>query len=112
RALVGLADLQLDAGGLEEAAALLSPALDAVADDPRGRYEAHRVLGLLALENVGAHAAEAHFADCLGLATTLRDPRLESYARRWLDRVQGQGHRPAGWSEVRPGVWRLAPCAG
>ncbi|MFD8423337.1 BTAD domain-containing putative transcriptional regulator [Streptomyces sp. NPDC059668] len=111
RALVGLADLQLDAGGLEEAAALLSPALDAVADDPRGRYEAHRVLGLLALENVGTDAAEAHFADCLGLATTLRDPRLESYARRWLDRVHGQGHRPAGWSEVRPGVWRLAPCA-
>lgn len=111
RALVGLADLQLDAGGLEEAAALLSPALDAVADDPRGRYEAHRVLGLLALENVGADAAEAHFADCLGLATTLRDPRLESYAQRWLDRVQGQGHRPAGWSEVRPGVWRPAPCA-
>lgn len=111
RALVGLADLQLDAGGLEEAAALLSPALDAVADDPRGRYEAHRVLGLLALENVGADTAEAHFADCLGLATTLRDPRLESYAQRWLDRVQGQGHRPAGWSEIRPGVWRLAPCA-
>lgn len=111
RALVGLADLQLDAGGLEEAAALLSPALDAVADDPRGRYEAHRVLGLLALENVRADAAEAHFADCLGLATALRDPRLESYARRWLERVHGSGHRPVGWSEVRPGVWRLAPCA-
>ncbi|WP_405887212.1 AfsR/SARP family transcriptional regulator [Streptomyces sp. NBC_01136] len=112
RALVGLADLQLDAGGLEEAAALLSPALDAVADDPRGRYEAHRVLGLLALQSAGPDAAEAHFADCLNLATALRDARLESYARRWLDRVHGTGHRPPGWSEVRPGVWRLAPCAG
>ncbi|WP_162467333.1 AfsR/SARP family transcriptional regulator [Streptomyces cavernae] len=110
RALVGLADLQLDAGGLEEAAALLSPALDAVADDLRGRYEAHRVLGLLALEGVAPDAAEAHFTDCLSLATALRDPRLESYAQRWLDRVQGTGHRPPGWSEVRPGVWRLAPC--
>jgi tetratricopeptide (TPR) repeat protein len=110
RALVGLADLQLDAGGLEEAATLLSPALDAVADDPRGRYEAHRALGLLALENAGPAAAEPHFADCLSMATALSDPHLESYARRCLDRVSGRGHRPEGWSEVRPGVWRLAPC--
>ncbi|MHB9864470.1 AfsR/SARP family transcriptional regulator [Streptomyces sp. YIM S03343] len=111
RALVGLADLQLDAGGLEEAATLLSPALDAVADDPRGRYEAHRALGLLALENAGPGAAEVHFADCLDMATTLSDPHLESYAQRWLDRVGGRDHHPEGWSEVRPGVWRLAPCA-
>ncbi|MFF4402728.1 BTAD domain-containing putative transcriptional regulator [Streptomyces sp. NPDC001480] len=110
RALVGLAELQLDSGGLEEAATLLSPALDAVADDPRGRYEAHRVLGLLALENAGPDAAAVHFADCLGLATALGDARLESYARRCLDRVHGSDHRPAGWAEVRPGVWRLAPC--
>ena len=110
RALVGLADLQLDAGGLEEAATLLSPALEAVADDPRGRYEAHRALGLLALENAGPNAAEAHFADCLDLAAALSDPHLESYAQRWLDRVNGRGHRPEGWSEVRPGVWRLMAC--
>ncbi|MEU6540490.1 AfsR/SARP family transcriptional regulator [Streptomyces sp. NPDC047000] len=110
RALVGLADLQLDAGGLEEAATLLSPALDAVADDPRGRYEAHRALGLLALENAGPDAAGAHFADCLDMAAALSDPHLESYAQRWLDRVSGRGHRPEGWSEVRPGVWRLVPC--
>lgn len=110
RALVGLADLQLDAGGLEEAATLLSPALDAVADDPRGRYEAHRALGLLAMENAGPDAAETHFADCLDMATALSDPHLESYAQRWLDRVSGRGHRPEGWSEVRPGVWRLVSC--
>jgi DNA-binding SARP family transcriptional activator len=110
RALVGLADLQLDAGGLEEAATLLSPALDAVADDPRGRYEAHRALGLLALENAGPAAAEPHFANCLSMAAALGDPHLESYARRCLDRVSGRGQRPDGWSEVRPGVWRLPPC--
>jgi hypothetical protein len=98
-------------GGLEEAATLLSPALDAVADDPRGRYEAHRALGLLALENAGPGAAEVHFADCLDMAATLSDPHLESYAQRWLDRVSGRDDHPTGWSEVRPGVWRLAPCA-
>ncbi|XUL94501.1 hypothetical protein ACQ86D_51650 (plasmid) [Streptomyces galilaeus] len=38
----------------------------------------------------------------------LRDRRLESYARRWLERVRGTCTEPAGWSEVRPGVWRLA----
>ncbi|MEU3984650.1 BTAD domain-containing putative transcriptional regulator [Streptomyces sp. NPDC026672] len=112
RALVGLADLHLDAGGLEEAAALLSPALEAVGDDPRGRYETHRVLGLLALENSGPETAAAHFGDCLEEAAALRDPCLESYAQRLLDRVRGNVHPPEGWSEVRPGVWRLVPCSG
>jgi len=108
RALVGLADLQLDAGGLEGAAALLSPVLDSVAGDPRGRYEAYRLMGLLALETEGPAAAETHFAQCLELAAVLRDRRLESYAHRWLERVRGTCAETAGWSEVRPGVWRLA----
>lgn len=110
RALVGLADLQLDAGGLEGAAALLPPALDAAGDDPRGRYEAHRVWGLLALETDGPTAARPHFAECRDLAAGLRDRRLQSYADRWLERVRGAGDQPTGWSEVRPGVWRLAGC--
>ncbi|MFD7033112.1 BTAD domain-containing putative transcriptional regulator [Streptomyces sp. NPDC059917] len=113
RALVGLADLQLDAGAAAGAAALVSPALDAVAGDPRGRYEAQRVLGLLALETDGPVAALAHFTECLGLAVALADHRLEAYARRWLQRLrrpqEGAGGAPAGWSEVRPGVWRLPP---
>ena len=108
RALVGLADLQLDAGGLEGAAALLCPALDSVADDPRGRFEAYRLMGLLTLETEGPTAAEAHFAQCLELAAVLRNRWLESYAHRWLERVRGTCTEPAGWSEVRPGVWRLS----
>ncbi|MFD9353999.1 hypothetical protein [Streptomyces sp. NPDC060031] len=109
RALVGLADLQLDAGAVEGAAALLSPALDAVADDPRGRYEARRVQGLVALETDGPAAALAHFTACLDLAGTLGDARLESYARRWPDRVTTPAAAGApGWCEVRPGIWRTA----
>ncbi|MFJ9567877.1 BTAD domain-containing putative transcriptional regulator [Streptomyces fuscichromogenes] len=108
RALVGLADLQLDTGGFEGAAALLSPALDAVGGHPRGRYEAHRALGLLALETGRPAEAEGHFTQCLDAAGTLGDTRLESFARRCLSRARGAACAPAGWTELRPGVWRLA----
>ncbi len=111
RALVGLADLQLDAGAVEGAAALLSPALDAVADDPRGSWEARRVLALVALEADGPDAARPHFTACLDLAGTLGDARLESYARRWLTRVTTPAATPPPWREVRPGIWRTAPAA-
>ncbi|MEW2418692.1 AfsR/SARP family transcriptional regulator [Streptomyces sp. NPDC046866] len=109
RALVGLADLQLDAGAVEGAAALLSPALDAVADDPRGTWEARRVLALVALETHGPSAARPHFTACLDLATTLGDPRLHSYAHRWLTRLTTP--TPTACREIRPGIWRTTPAA-
>ncbi|MFD9337730.1 hypothetical protein ACFWBF_25520 [Streptomyces sp. NPDC060028] len=106
RALVGPADLQLDEG----AAALLSSALDAVADDPRGRYEARRVQGLVALETDGPAAAHAH---CTASAST--------WPARWAtpawSPTPGAGRtaspprprraRRAG-TRVRPGIWRTA----
>ncbi|MGN5634716.1 AfsR/SARP family transcriptional regulator [Streptomyces sp. AC154] len=107
RALIGLADIQLDLGGIEGAAALLSPALDAVADSTRGRYEAHRALGLLALESGQPALAQGHFTDCLDAAGSLDDPRLTAFAQRCLSRAHGTGHAPPGWTELRPGTWRL-----
>ncbi|MEU6867584.1 AfsR/SARP family transcriptional regulator [Streptomyces sp. NPDC046876] len=111
RALVGLADLQLDAGAVEGAAALLSPALDAVAEDPRGTWEARRVLALVALETHGPSAARPHFTACLDLATTLNDPRLHSYADRWLTRITTPTSPRPTWREIRPGIWRTTPAA-
>lgn len=108
RSLVGLAELRLDSGAVTEAAALLGPALAAVAAPAhaRGRYEARRALALLALESGGPDgpgAAEAHFTACLDLATVLRDRRLEAYARRSLRTLRD----PSGALEIRPGLWRL-----
>ncbi|MEU3777208.1 AfsR/SARP family transcriptional regulator [Streptomyces sp. NPDC032472] len=111
RALVGLADLQLDAGAVEGAAALLSPALDAVAEDPRGTWEARRVLALVALETDGPTAARPHFTACLDLATTLNDTRLHSYAHRWLTRLTTPTSPHPTWREIRPGIWRTTPAA-
>ncbi|QKW05092.1 winged helix-turn-helix domain-containing protein [Streptomyces sp. NA04227] len=105
RTLAGLAELRLDAGALEEAAQLLGPALDTTGREGRGRYEAHRVMALLALEAQGPAAAERHFSVCLRLARALDEPRLESYARRWLNAVRDGGRLPG--IELRPGVWRL-----
>lgn len=108
RALTGLADLRLDAGAVDGAAALLSPALDAAAQDPRARFEALRVMGLLAVECGRPATAEEHFGQCLSAAVVLGDARLESYARRRLAALRA----PApDCSEVRPGVWRLRPAA-
>ncbi|MBT2446422.1 winged helix-turn-helix domain-containing protein [Streptomyces sp. ISL-43] len=111
RALAGLVDLRLDEGALAGAAQLLDPMLDEVPQDIRGRWELSRVQGLLAVEAQVPGAAETHFRQCLTLASALGDRRLESYARRWLNRLGGGEHR-ADWSEVRPGVWRARATTG
>ncbi|MER7764246.1 BTAD domain-containing putative transcriptional regulator [Streptomyces sp. NPDC097619] len=110
RALAGLVDLHLDEGALTTAADLLAPLRDTIPSGPdiRGHWEVSRVLGLLAVETHGTAAAEAHFRQCLTLATTLADRRLESYARRWLTRLTTTPHRP-DWTEFRPGLWRPRP---
>lgn len=111
RALVGLADLYLDGGDTAAAAALLEPALAALAAPAlaRGRYDALRALALVALEAEGPEAARVRFTQCLDLATSLKDRRLEAYARRAL-RALCDPATPSGRPtdlEVRPGVWRL-----
>ncbi|MEV5205172.1 BTAD domain-containing putative transcriptional regulator [Streptomyces sp. NPDC053720] len=111
RALTGLAGLRLDAGATDAAAALVPPALDSAPQDPRTGFEAHRVLGLLALESGERDAAQGHFATCLTYATSLADARLESYARRRLGEFRSGGTAHPGWSEVQPGVWRLRTAA-
>ncbi|OPG09798.1 hypothetical protein B1R27_05340 [Streptomyces sp. GKU 895] len=105
RALAGLADVRLGDGAGSVAAGLVAPALLRASGDVRGRFEAHRVLGLHALDAEGPAAAERHFRECLALAGTLDDRRLEAYARRWLVRLR-EGSVHPGWTEVRPGVWR------
>ncbi|MES5825307.1 BTAD domain-containing putative transcriptional regulator [Streptomyces sp. RG80] len=104
RALAGLADVRLGDGAGSVAAGLVAPTLRAPGD-VRGCFEAHRVLGLHALDAEGSAAAERHFRECLALAGTLDDRRLEAYARRWLVRLRDGSVHP-GWTEVRPGVWR------
>ncbi|MFD9304952.1 BTAD domain-containing putative transcriptional regulator [Streptomyces sp. NPDC060048] len=111
RALAGLVDLRLDEGALAGAAQLLDPMLDEAPQDIRGRWELSRVQGLLAVEAQVPGAAETHFRQCLALAGALGDRRLESYARRWLNRLGGGEHR-ADWSEIRPGVWRARTTTG
>ncbi|MEL5958277.1 BTAD domain-containing putative transcriptional regulator [Streptomyces sp. CLV115] len=111
RALTGLAGLRLDAGATDAAAALVPPALDSAPQDARTGFEAHRVLGLLALESGERDAAQGHFATCLTYATSLADARLESYARRRLGEFRSGGTAHPGWSEVQPGVWRLHTAA-
>ncbi|MFG3533111.1 BTAD domain-containing putative transcriptional regulator [Streptomyces sp. NPDC047917] len=111
RALTGLAGLRLDAGATDAAAALVPPALDSAPQDARTGFEAHRVLGLLALESGERDAAQGHFATCLTYATSLADARLESYARRRLGEFRSGGTAHPGWSEVQPGVWRLRTAA-
>ncbi|MGW6704443.1 BTAD domain-containing putative transcriptional regulator [Streptomyces sp. NPDC054956] len=111
RALAGLVDLRLDEGAPADAARLLDPLLDEVPEDMRGRWELSRVRGLLAVETRLPGAAETHFGQCLTLASALGDRRLESYARRWLNRLGGGEHRE-DWSEVRPGVWRARATTG
>ncbi|MFF4085087.1 BTAD domain-containing putative transcriptional regulator [Streptomyces sp. NPDC001777] len=111
RALTGLAGLRLDAGATDAAAALVPPALDCAAQDARTGFEAHRVLGLLALESGERGAARGHFTTCLTYAAAMADARLESYARRRLDELGSEGPTRPGWSEVQPGVWRLCTAA-
>ncbi|MBC3985484.1 hypothetical protein H8N01_23620 [Streptomyces sp. AC536] len=86
--------------------------------DTRGRYEALRALGLVALETGDPGAARRPLDECLELAEALRDRRLEDYARRALrarragrpqrrtDAPTARWGRPSG-VEVRPGGWRL-----
>ncbi|MFJ3725221.1 BTAD domain-containing putative transcriptional regulator [Streptomyces sp. NPDC090045] len=118
RALVGLAELRLDAGESAEAAALLEPALAALSAPgrTRGRYEASRARALLALAQDGPETARAWFGECLELAGALRDHRLEVYALRSMRALSagsgsGSGHGPAATRavEIRPGLWRIHP---
>ncbi|MFD9366774.1 BTAD domain-containing putative transcriptional regulator [Streptomyces sp. NPDC060020] len=128
RALVGLAELRLDAGESAEAAALLEPALAALSAPgrTRGRYEASRARALLALAQDGPESARAWFGECLELAGALRDHRLEVYALRSLRALStpsgpgadsGPGSGPGSASgpaaaravEIRPGLWRIHP---
>ncbi|MEU9163587.1 BTAD domain-containing putative transcriptional regulator [Streptomyces sp. NPDC048424] len=126
RALVGLAELRLDAGESAQAAALLEPALAALSAPgrTRGRYEASRARALLALAQDGPETARAWFGECLELAGALRDHRLEVYALRSLRALSspsgpgadsgsgsGSGPGPAATRavEIRPGLWRIHP---
>ena len=106
RAIAGLADIQLDIGDIDSTAALVTPLLhESATGTVRGRWEARRILALVALETEGAAAARQHFEQCLTLAATLRDRRLEAYARRWLHSIGNPLNQPQ-WYEIRPGVWR------
>ncbi|MFJ6759832.1 BTAD domain-containing putative transcriptional regulator [Streptomyces sp. NPDC091273] len=126
RALVGLAELRLDAGESAEAAALLEPALAALSAPgrTRGRYEASRARALLALAQEGPETARAWFGECLELAGALRDHRLEVYALRSLRALStpsgpgagagagagsGSGSAATRAVEIRPGLWRIQP---
>ncbi len=123
RALVGLAELRLDAGESVEAAALLEHALGALSAPgrTRGRFEASRARALLALAQEEPETARAWFGACLELAGTLRDQRLEVYALRSLralglraDTGTGSGSAFGHGSvsravEIRPGLWRIHP---
>ncbi|WP_225849430.1 BTAD domain-containing putative transcriptional regulator [Streptomyces sp. HPF1205] len=107
RALVGLADVRLDAGAHDEAGVLLDRALATVPELSPARADALRTGALLALAR-GEHAlAAARFAACRDLAGVLRDRRLEAYARRCLRRLDDPPRRSGPAVEVRPGVWRL-----
>lgn len=125
-ALVGLAELLLDEGAAGAAADLLEPAL-AVLSGPghaRGHYEASRARALVALAQEGPAAARLWFGECLRLAGTLGDPRLQMYARRSLRALDtgaaasataGRGGTAFGAVEIRPGLWRIhrgGPFAG
>ncbi|MCX3061387.1 AfsR/SARP family transcriptional regulator [Streptomyces beihaiensis] len=105
RALAGLADVHLEAGGGEQAARLVTATLEEAPQDVRGCYESRRVLALLAQEARSTGTARRHFQECLALAGVLGDRRLEAYTRRCLDRLDGAAPHPE-WAEVRPGVWR------
>ncbi|MFJ9522984.1 BTAD domain-containing putative transcriptional regulator [Kitasatospora sp. NPDC101801] len=108
RALVGLADLWLDGGEVAEATALLTAALDGLpAGLPRERYHVLRAMALAALLADGPSAARSRFTECLEIAQSLRDRRLEAHARRALRRLHDPDDDPGGCLEIRPGVWRL-----
>ncbi|WP_407987782.1 AfsR/SARP family transcriptional regulator [Kitasatospora sp. CMC57] len=108
RALVGLADLWLDADEVAEAVTLLAAALAALPPGlPRERYHVLRALALTALLAEGATPAHSRFTECLEIAQTLRDRRLEAHARRALRRLHDPDGDPADCLEIRPGVWRL-----
>ncbi|MFJ7590995.1 BTAD domain-containing putative transcriptional regulator [Streptomyces sp. NPDC097617] len=131
RALVGLAELRLDAGESVEAAALLEHALGVLSAPgrARGRFEASRARALLALAQEEPETARVWFGACLELAGALRDQRLEVYALRSLralgprpDAGSGSaaesgsavGSGPGSGSvsravEIRPGLWRIQP---
>lgn len=111
-ALVGLAELLLDDGAADEAAALLETALAALSAPGRARggYEANRARALVALAQEGPAAARVWFDACLRLAGTLGDPRLEMYARRSLRALEAgarDGRPGFGAVEIRPGLWRI-----
>ncbi|MFE6972415.1 BTAD domain-containing putative transcriptional regulator [Streptomyces sp. NPDC057682] len=114
RALTGLAELLLDAGAPDEAAALLDSALAALgttrSGPPRGRYEASRARALVALAQHEPATARHFFEECLALADALDDPRLRLYARRslrTLDHPDPATASGSGAVEIRPGLWRI-----
>ncbi|UXY30522.1 AfsR/SARP family transcriptional regulator [Streptomyces sp. HUAS TT20] len=111
RALVGLADVRLDAGAYVEAGALLDTALGSLPDRSPARFDALRAGALLALDLGDEATARARFTACRDLATSLRDRRLEAYARRCLRRLADMPREPEPAVEVRPGVWRLREAA-
>ncbi|MFG3282486.1 BTAD domain-containing putative transcriptional regulator [Streptomyces sp. NPDC048111] len=104
RALAGLAELRLDLDRPAEADALVREALArAPREGSLGRYEAHRVRAQLLLRTGDMVAAATPLAECLALATALRDSRREAHTRRLL-RLPEPG---APVHEARPGVWRF-----
>lgn len=111
RALVGLADVRLDAGAYVEAGDLLDTALGSLPDRSPARFDALRAGALLALDLGDEATATARFTACRELATALRDRRLEAYARRCLRRLADLPREPEPAVEVRPGVWRLREAA-
>jgi len=107
RALVGLADVRLDAGACDAAAALLDHALGVLPERSRARADALRAGALLALARGERSVAAARFTACRDLAAGSRDRQLEAYARRCLHRLADGPLRSDPAVEVRPGVWRL-----
>jgi DNA-binding SARP family transcriptional activator len=108
RALVGLADLRLEAGAHDAAGALLDRALALLPERSPARPDALRAAALLALARREDALAAALLTDCRDLAGAVRNRPLETYARRCLRRLADPHGRPEPPLEVRPGVWRLS----
>ncbi|MGW0536607.1 BTAD domain-containing putative transcriptional regulator [Streptomyces sp. NPDC003032] len=113
RSLAGLADLHLEHGSSQDAAALAAEARAAAdaSQDQRALFEAQRCQALVALDAGRSAEAEKFFACCVETATELADRRLEAYARRSERAAAVPDGLPGTFVgvEVRPGVSRLGP---